>query len=76
MYPLLIGPYEVLMIMVLSTIGLLLPLIALIDIVRSEFKGNDKLVWILMVLFFNIFGSVLYFLIGRQQKTNTNPTKA
>jgi preprotein translocase subunit YajC len=29
-----------------------------------------------MVLFFNIFGSVLYFLIGRQQKTNTNPTKA
>ena len=76
MYPLLIGPWEVLMIMVLSTIGLLLPLIALIDIVRSEFKGNDKLVWILVVLFFNIIGSVLYFLIGRQQKTNTNPSKA
>ena len=76
MYPLLIGPWEVLMIMVLSTIVLLLPLIALIDIVRSEFKGNDKLVWILVVLFFNIIGSVLYFLIGRQQKTNTNPSKA
>lgn len=76
MYPLLIGPWEVLMIMVLSTIVLLLPLIALIDIVRSEFKGNDKLIWILVVLFFNIIGSVLYFLIGRQQKTNTNPSKA
>jgi len=75
-YPLLIGPWEVLMIMVLSTIVLLLPLIALIDIVRSEFKGNDKLIWILVVLFFNIIGSVLYFLIGRQQKTNTNPSKA
>lgn len=76
MYSLLIGPWEVLMIMVLATIVLLLPVIALIDIVRSEFKGNDKLVWILVVLFFNIIGSVLYFLIGRQQKTNTNPTKA
>ena len=76
MYPLLIGPWEVLIIIVLSTIGILLPLIALIDIIRSDFKGNDKLIWVLVVIFFNILGSVLYFLIGRQQKMNSGTTKA
>ena len=61
MHPLLIGPWEVLFIIVLSTIGVLLPLIALIDILRSDFKGTDKLVWILVVLFFNVIGSILYY---------------
>jgi len=69
MYPLLIGPWEVLFIIVLSTIGVLLPLIALIDIVRSDFKGSDKLAWIFVVLFFNVLGSILYFMIGTRHKS-------
>jgi hypothetical protein len=48
----------------------LLPILALIDIVRSNFAGNNKLIWILIVLFANVIGSVLYFIIGRNQKTN------
>lgn len=68
MYPLLIGPWEVLIIIAISTACVLLPLIALIDIVRNGFKGNDKLQWILAVIFFNIIGSVLYFLFGSRQK--------
>ncbi|MDX1332796.1 MAG: PLD nuclease N-terminal domain-containing protein [Robiginitalea sp.] len=76
MYPLLIGPWEVLFIIVMSTIGLLLPLIALIDILRSDFKGNDKLVWILAVLFFNVIGSILYFTIGTRQKSGPETTGA
>ncbi len=69
MYPLLIGPWEVLIIIAISTACVLLPLIALIDIVRNDFKGNDKLLWILVVIFFNIIGSVLYFVFGGRQKT-------
>jgi hypothetical protein len=47
---------------------LLLPILALIDIVRSDFEGNNKLMWALIVVFMNIVGTILYFVIGRAQK--------
>jgi len=43
-------------------------LIALIDILRSDFQGNDKVVWVVIVIFFPFLGSILYFLIGRSRK--------
>jgi len=43
-------------------------IIALIDILRSEFRGNDKVVWVLVVIFFPFLGSILYFIIGRSGK--------
>jgi len=42
--------------------------IALVDILRSEFQGNDKVVWVIIVIFFPFLGSILYFLIGRSKK--------
>ena len=42
---------------------------ALVDILRSEFKGNNKIAWVLVVLFLPFLGSLLYFGIGRSQKT-------
>ena len=42
--------------------------IALIDILKSEFNWNDKIVWILVVFFFNLIGVILYITIGRKQK--------
>lgn len=47
---------------------IVLPLVALIDILTSRFEGNDKLIWVLVVLFLNILGAILYFIIGRQSK--------
>lgn len=48
---------------------LLFPLIALIDILRSNFKGsNDKIIWVIVVLILPFVGSLLYFLIGRNQR--------
>lgn len=55
----------------LILVGLLvcfLWLIALVDILRSEFRGNDKVVWVLVVIFFPFLGSILYFLVGRSRK--------
>lgn len=43
-------------------------LIALIDILRSEFTGYNKIIWILVVLFVPLLGAILYFAIGRRQK--------
>ncbi|WP_281541494.1 PLDc N-terminal domain-containing protein [Maribacter aestuarii] len=49
----------------------LLPLIALINIVKSEFKGsNDKLIWVLVVLLLPILGSLVYFVVGSSQKVD------
>jgi len=47
---------------------LVLPLIALIDLLKRQFKNNDKLVWTIIVLFVPWIGPLLYFTIGRKQK--------
>jgi hypothetical protein len=47
---------------------LIITLIALIDVLKSKFKGNDKLIWIVLILFLTIFGALLYFIIGKGQK--------
>jgi hypothetical protein len=40
----------------------------LVDILKSEFRGYNKIVWILLVLFLPALGTILYLLIGRKQK--------
>ena len=55
-------------IIILALSIFILPVIALIDILKSEFKGNNKLIWVIVVIFFSLIGVVLYFTIGRQQK--------
>ena len=61
-----IGGVELLVILFVSLFIFLLPVIALIDILKSRFDGNDKIVWVLVVLFLPVLGSVLYFLIGKK----------
>ena len=46
----------------------IITLIALVDIIRNEFKGSNKLIWIIVVLFTNILGVLLYLMFGIQQK--------
>ncbi len=44
-------------------------LIALINIVtKNDFKGNDKIVWLIAVILLPIIGAIAYFFIGRKQK--------
>ena len=62
--------------LVLVTIMLIVILptiLALIDILKNESTGNNKIAWLLVVLFTSFIGAVLYFIIGRKQKlSNTN----
>lgn len=62
-----IGPWQILLILIIL-LGIVPTIVALVDILKSEFKGNNKIVWVLVVLFANFLGAVLYFLIGREQK--------
>ncbi|GAB4020853.1 PLDc N-terminal domain-containing protein [Spirosoma koreense] len=64
-----IGGQELIFVLLFAGAFLLLPLIALIDVVRSEFQGpNDKLIWVIIIVFLNIIGAILYFAIGRNQR--------
>ncbi len=46
----------------------LLPLLALISALMSDFPGNEKILWVLIIILLPFLGSVLYFLIGRNQR--------
>lgn len=61
-----VGPWQ--WIIIGAFLGIIPTIIALIDILKSKFNGNDKIVWVLVVLFSNLIGAILYFTIGRNQR--------
>jgi len=63
-----LGPMEFIVILLVALGFFLFPLVALIDIIRSKFEGNMQLIWVIIVIFFNVIGTILYFIIGRNQK--------
>jgi len=46
---------------------LLLPIIAIIDILNSKFEGNDAILMLLIVIFIP-FGAILYFILSPSRK--------
>jgi len=48
-------------------LGLVLPIVAIIDILRSKFYGNENILMLLLVIFVP-FGFVLYFIIAPSRK--------
>ncbi len=63
-----IGGLELLFPLFLIIFFWVFTIIALIDILKSNFESNNKLIWVLVVIFTNIIGAILYFTIGRKQK--------
>jgi hypothetical protein len=62
------NPFLIKVILISMLLAFIPTVIALIDILKSKFNQNDKLVWIVVVLFFNLIGAIIYFTIGRKQK--------
>jgi hypothetical protein len=62
-----IGIYELLVLLPLLSFFALW-LIALVDVLRNEFTGNNKIVWLLTVIFVPLIGAIAYFFIGRKQR--------
>lgn len=64
---LMIGSWQIILILI-AVLGIIPTIIALIDILKNKFEENNKIIWVLVVLFFNFIGAILYFTIGRKQK--------
>jgi len=67
-----IGPFQILIILFALAIFAILPIIALVDILRNEFTGSNKLIWVIVTIFLPFLGSLLYFGIGRKHKISQN----
>jgi ankyrin repeat protein len=50
-------------------------LIAFVDVLRSDFSGNNKIVWLIAVLV-PLIGPIAYFFIGRKRKAKKLPPEA
>ena len=53
---------------------LVLPVLALVHMLRNDFKGRHKLIWVLIILFLPLFGAILYFILGKRYRRE-NPLK-
>ncbi|WP_460544566.1 PLDc N-terminal domain-containing protein [Echinicola sediminis] len=50
----------------LGIIGTIIYIFTIVDVVRSRFHtSTDKLIWVIIVIFLPLLGTVLWFLIGR-----------
>ena len=43
----------------------------LMDILKHEFTGANKIIWLVLVFFIPILGGILYFTIGRKQRISS-----
>ncbi len=67
-----LGIMELIVILTLVSVPLLL--ISLIDVLRHDFPGNDRLVWILVIIFFPLIGPILYLIIGKKARIKKSET--
>lgn len=65
MLTLAIGTFQILLIVLGGLLILLFPLLALISVLKNDFPGNDKIIWVLVIIFLPFFGSLIYFMVGR-----------
>lgn len=40
----------------------------LIDILKHEFTGYNKIIWIIVLIFFPVLGAILYLVFGKSQR--------
>ncbi|MGE6752422.1 PLD nuclease N-terminal domain-containing protein [Rossellomorea sp. NPDC071047] len=48
-------------------IQFILMVVAVIDLIRIKSTNGPKWLWVLIILFINIIGPVVYFVFGRRQ---------
>jgi predicted membrane protein len=64
----LFGGLEILFFLFSIVFAILLPVLAIVDIIKSDRETNEKLLWAVIVLLSNFLGSLLYFAVGRKQR--------
>jgi hypothetical protein len=64
-----VGPWQIILIFIWLSM-FILPVFAIINIVKNNFKENYRLIWILVVLLLPIFGTILYFVFKNKTLIN------
>ncbi|MFJ7825736.1 PLDc N-terminal domain-containing protein [Psychrobacillus sp. NPDC096623] len=49
-------------------IQLLLVIVAVIDLVRVKYTNGPKWMWAIIIIFINIIGPIIYFIVGRRNE--------
>jgi hypothetical protein len=62
------GPQEIVIILLVSLVMFVIPIIALVDILKNDFEGNNKIIWVIVIVLTWLLGAILYYFIGRHQK--------
>jgi hypothetical protein len=57
---------------IIGVLAIILPLAALVNLFRSKFEHNDKLIWLVTIIFIPVLGPTLYFLVARKHKLRIN----
>jgi len=53
----------------LLIVQLVLLVIALLDLLkRQHMPGNTRLIWMIVIIFINIFGPIIYLIFGRKDR--------
>jgi len=61
-----------LVLMILSVVGLVIWIWALVDAIQNPgLSGNERIIWVLVILLTNTLGAIIYLLIGRKRRTAT-----
>ena len=58
----------IIMTLVFILLIILFPLVALVSALTGNFPENEKIIWVLLIIFLPFLGSLLYFLIGTNQR--------
>ncbi|RPD98245.1 PLDc_N domain-containing protein [Aureibaculum marinum] len=61
------NPFITKVLLTTSILVLITLTISIIDIRKSKLNRSNKIFWIIMVLLFNVFGTITYFIIGRKK---------
>jgi hypothetical protein len=57
-----------LFVLIFGLFGFILFIYVIIDILRHEFTGYNKIIWIIILLCLPVLGAILYLIFGRGQR--------
>ena len=57
-----------LFLMIFTIFAFILFIYLLIDILKHEFTGYNKIIWIIVIICFPVLGAILYIVFGRGQR--------
>ena len=61
-------PMQIILMLLFLIAIFIFPLVALIDVLINQFPGNDKITWVVVIIFLPFLGALLYYLIGRRKR--------